>query len=128
MTTRRKLVMSTTLALAALTVTALATTAFATRHIRIDSQVTLGSSNPFHGKVNSKPYGHACRPQRKVEVFNKQPGIDGLFGTATTNQKGRWKMPAMPNGKFYAVVKRQEQGTAGTIYVCKKATSAVVNF
>lgn len=112
----------------AIALAALAPGAFATRHIRIDSQVTLAASNPFHGKVNSQPYGHACRPQRKVRVYNKKPGPDGLFGTATTNAKGRWKMPASPNGKFYAVVRRQEQGTAGTIYVCKKATSPVVSF
>ncbi len=116
------------LAIALAGLAALAPGAFATRHIRIDSQVNLAVSNPFHGKVNSEPYGHACRPQRKVKVFNKQPGADGLFGTATTNAKGRWKLPAMPNGKFYAVVKRQEQGTAGTIYVCKRATSPVVDF
>jgi hypothetical protein len=116
------------LALLFLLATLLASQAAATRHIRIESQVTLSASNPFHGKVNSSPYGHACRPQRKVKVYNKQPGTDGLFGTTTTNQKGRWKMPASANGKFYALVKRQEQGTAGTIYVCKKATSPVVNF
>jgi hypothetical protein len=116
------------LALLFLLATLLASQAAATPHVRIASQVTLAASNPFHGKVNSKPFSHACRPQRKVKIYNKQPGPDGLFGTATTNNKGRFKMAASPNGKFYALVKRQEQGTAGTIYVCKKATSAVVNF
>jgi hypothetical protein len=116
------------LAVAALIVGALAAQAGAERHIRIDSQVTLASSNPFHGKVNSKPYSHTCREQRTVEVFNKQAGPDGLFDKTTTDLKGRWKIPATPNGKFYAVVKRQAQGAAGTIFICRKAKSPVVNF
>ncbi len=118
-----------TLAIAALAIAALASTALATRHIRIASEVTLAVGNPFHGKVNSKPYSHACRPQRTVKVFRVDPGPDGLFGKTTTDQKGRWSMSGgMPHGKFYAVVKKLSQGTAGTIYVCKSDTSPTVQF
>src|SRR5438477_12761627 len=116
MITRRSLASSIgALALAALVVGVLAAQAGAERHIRIASEVTLASTNPFHGKVNSKPYGHTCREQRTVAVYNKQPGRDGLFDKTTTDLKGRWKIPATPNGKFYAVAKRLAQGAAGTI-------------
>jgi hypothetical protein len=34
----------------------------------------------------------------------------------------------LPNGDFYAAVKRRLEGTAGTIFVCKGDTSPVLHF
>lgn len=103
-----------------------ATAALGTTVKRFDSKVTLSSKNPFHGRVISEK--HACEVQRKVKVFNKKPGPDGLFGKTTTNGQGKWSIPAMPNGKFYAKVTRRKEGTAGTIFVCRPDLSPVKSF
>jgi hypothetical protein len=99
---------------------------FATTRKVFDSTVTMSGNNPFHGRVISGK--HACEVGRTVKILNKKPGPDGLFGKTTTDNQGKWSKPAMPNGKFYAVVKRREEGTAGTIFVCKRDESAVRNF
>jgi hypothetical protein len=106
----------------------LAITAFAAASTvkRFDSKVTLSASDPFHGRVTSEK--HACEVQRKVKVFNVRPGPDGLFGTDTTNNHGRWSIPATPRGNFYARVKRREEGTAGTIFVCRPDRSKTRHF
>jgi len=93
---------------------------------RFDSKVTLSGSDPFHGRVTSDK--HACEVQRKVKVFNVRPGPDGLFRTDNTNSHGRWSIPATPTGKFYARVKRREEGTAGTIFVCGPDRSKTRHF
>jgi hypothetical protein len=93
---------------------------------RIDSKVTLSANNPFHGRVTSKK--HPCEVKRTVKIFNQKPGPDGLFGRTKTDKQGKWSKPAMPNGKFYAVVKRREEGTAGTIFVCKSDQSPTRTF
>jgi hypothetical protein len=103
-----------------------ATMALGTTTKRFDSTVTLSANNPFHGSVVSKK--HACETDRTVKIFNKKPGPDGLFGTTKTNNKGEWSKPAMPSGKFYAVVKKRREGTAGTIFVCGGDTSPVRDF
>jgi hypothetical protein len=103
-----------------------ATAALGTTVKRFDSKVTLSSNNPFHGRVISKK--HACEVQRKVKVFNKKPGPDGLFGKTTTDGQGKWSIPAMPNGKFYAKVTRRKEGAAGTIFVCRPDLSPVKEF
>src|SRR5262245_2067339 len=79
-------------------ITTLAITAFAAASSvkRFDSTVTLSGSDPFHGRVTSDKHG--CEVQRKVKVFNVRPGPDGLFGTDTTNNHGRWSLPATPTG------------------------------
>src|SRR5436190_10166783 len=82
------------LALAALVIAALAAPAGATRHVHIASVVTLSDRNPFHGKVNSKPFDHACRPQRKVLLFNAKAVASGPIAKTTTDGKGRWRIPA----------------------------------
>jgi hypothetical protein len=93
---------------------------------RFDSKVTLSANNPFHGRVLSPR--HACEVQRTVKVFNKKPGRDGVFGKTTTNGRGKWSIPAMPNGKFYAKVTRREEGAAGTTFVCRSDTSPTRSF
>jgi hypothetical protein len=93
---------------------------------RFDSSVTLANSNPFHGRVVSEK--HACSVHRRVKVFNKKPGPDGLFGTTRTNNRGGWSIPASPNGDFYAKMKRREEGAAGTTFICTGDTSKVRRF
>lgn len=110
-------------AVAALTFTALAA---AGNVERFDSTVRLSASNPFHGRVLSTR--HACEVGRTVKVFNKRPGPDGVFGTTTTNGRGKWSIPANPNGDFYAGVKRREEGTAGTTFVCRGDRSRTRDF
>jgi hypothetical protein len=108
-------------------ITALAATmALGTTTKRFDSKVTLSGNNPFHGRVISKK--HACEGGRTVKIFNKKPGPDGLFGTTKTDNQGTWSKPAMPNGKFYAIVKQRREGTAGTIFVCRADQSEVRDF
>jgi hypothetical protein len=112
---------------AAAAITALAATAaLGTTTKRFDSKVTLSANNPFHGRVISQK--HACEVGRTVKIFNKKPGPDGLFGRTKTDRQGKWSKPAMPNGNFYAVVKRRSEGTAGTIFVCKGDISPVLHF
>jgi hypothetical protein len=93
---------------------------------RFDSTVTLAKSDPFHGRVISDK--HACEVDRHVKIYNQKPGPDGLFGRTKTNNQGEWSKPAMPNGDFYAIVIRREEGTAGTIFVCRGDRSTTRHF
>ncbi len=112
---------------AAAAITALAAaSALGTTTKRFDSKVTLRASNPFSGRVISKK--HACEVRRTVKILNKKPGPDSLYGRTKTDKQGNWSKPATPNGDFYAVVKRHEEGTAGTIFVCKSDTSPTRHF
>ena len=114
------------MALALIVILAITALAAASTVKRFDSKVTLSGSDPFHGRVISEK--HACEVQRKVKVFNVRPGPDGLFGTDKTNNHGRWSIPATPSGKFYARVTRREEGTAGTIFVCRPDLSKTRRF
>jgi hypothetical protein len=68
--------------------------------------------------------------QRRVKVYKDKPGPDVLKGKATSNNRGRWSLPATgsPHGHFYALVKRRVEGTAGTIFICRRAPSKVRHF
>jgi hypothetical protein len=90
-----------------------------------DSKVTLKTDNPFHGRVISDKA--ACRKGRTVQVFNVQPGADGMFGATETDAQGKWSMPASPNGDFYAKVTRKV-GPVGTSYSCRPDKSPVRTF
>jgi hypothetical protein len=114
------------LAAAIAVVLAVAALAGATNVKRFDSKVTLARANPFHGHVSSPR--HACEQSRRVKVFKKRPGHDRLFGKTTSNNDGRWAIPAAPNGRFYAKVTRRSEGTAGTIIVCRADRSRTRHF
>jgi hypothetical protein len=93
--------------------------------VKIKSEITMADNFPaFHGRVKAK--NDACVGQRKVKLFKKRKD-DGkrLLGTDVTSKKGKWKVVVNPlkNGDYYAVVKKKKEGTAGTIYVCKKDRS-----
>ena len=93
---------------------------------RFDSKVTLAPANPFHGRVISdKP---ACERNRKVKVFRKQSGADGLYGSTKSDVDGKWSMSATPNGRFYAVVTRVQKGSGEKAFVCRRDVSATREF
>ena len=105
----------------------LAVPALATNTVKIDSKVTISSQPPaFHGHVKS--IKHACEIQRKVKLFKERTGADKLLGTDKTNHLGRWKILLTPlkSGAYYAKVVRREEGTAGTIFVCRGDRSKTV--
>jgi hypothetical protein len=111
------------LGIAAAGVIALAATASAGvgKHdtVKIDSKVTLAHYNPFHGRVKSSK--HACEVQREVKVFKPRSGPDKLIGKDRSNKLGKWRadFDLLTAGIYYAKVVRREEGTAGTIFVCR---------
>ena len=116
------------LACVALGVTALlAVPALATQTVKIDSKVTISSKAPaFHGKVKSS--NQACEIHRKVKLFKQRQGPDKLLGKDKTNHHGEWEIEVQPlkSGAYYAKVKRRSEGTAGTIFVCRRDTSRTI--
>jgi hypothetical protein len=109
---------------AALATAVAAVPALATNVVKIDSKVTISAHAPaFHGRVKSD--NHACETGRKVKLFKRRHGPDHLLGHDETNHKGRWQVGVNPlsSGAYYAKVTRREEGTAGTIYVCRRDRS-----
>jgi hypothetical protein len=109
---------------AALATAIAAVPALATNVVKIDSKVTISAHAPaFHGRVKSD--NHACETGRKVKLFKRRHGPDHLLGHDETNHKGRWQVGVNPlsSGAYYAKVTRREEGTAGTIYVCRRDRS-----
>jgi hypothetical protein len=104
-------------------------TAAATRPVTIASHITIKSNGlTFSGSVTSS--NAACRSARKVTLYRKQSQV---IGSTTTNSLGSWKITASGSagitlGHFYATVKKRSEGTAGTIYVCKAATSKTTRY
>jgi len=109
-------------AIAALT----AATALAGNTTRFDSKVTLSRNDPFHGEVKSQK--HACVAHRTVKVFNAQAAPNGLFDKTKTDSDGDWSIDAMPNGDFYAKVKRHKKHADGNTFVCRSDLSPVRTF
>ena len=103
--------------------------ATAQRTVRIPSHVRIaGNGLRFHGRVTSP--NHACTESRKVTLYRTNGDV---LGTTHTNNRGRWHIDVEGSagislGHFYAIVKRESQGTAGTIYVCEAARSRTIPF
>jgi hypothetical protein len=113
------------LLVAALTI-ALAGIAFAQgQTVEIATQVTLKShAGNFKGKVTAD--NENCVEERTVKLFYKYGGGGReLLGKDTTANNGKYsiKYSDISSGEYYTVVKKTEEGTAGTIYVCLKAKS-----
>ena len=107
--------------------TVAAVPAVATNTVKIDSRVTISDNPPaFHGHVRSQR--NACERDRKVKLYKQRRGPDRLLGKDQTNHRGRWVIAVEPlkSGAYYAKVRRREEGTAGTIYVCRHDTSRTV--
>jgi hypothetical protein len=126
---RRRII--TALALASLLTLAIGLTAAeATRTVKLASHISIKSNGlKFSGKVTSS--NAACDGGRKVTLFRKAGHLK--LGTATTNAAGKWKITVsgfagVSLGHFSATVKRRSEGTAGTIYICKGATSPTIAF
>lgn len=103
--------------------------AIAKRTKRIASHISIkGEELTFSGQVSSA--NSACTISRKVTLHRTNGNV---LGSTQTDNNGRWQIRARGSagismGSFYAVVKRESQGTAGTIYVCKAARSKTISF
>ena len=119
----RKLALATALALVAIPAIALA--GGPGQVVEIESEIKIRKAfPPFHGKVLAD--NENCVEQRRAKLFKeKRNGDRKLLGFDLTDEKGKWDVRVDPlkSGAYYAVVKRQEQGTAGTIYACLRAKS-----
>ena len=82
------------LAIAAAVASLVAASALGAIVKRIDSTVTLAKKNPFHGHVSSPNGG--CEQVRTVKVFKKRHGPNGLYNSTTTDNDGKWSIPATP--------------------------------
>lgn len=103
--------------------------ATAGRTVRIASHISIrGEELRFSGRVTAP--NSACEASRKVTLHRTNGDV---LGSTTTDRHGRWHIRAqgsagISQGRFYAVVKRESQGAAGTIYVCKAARSRTISF
>jgi hypothetical protein len=125
---------STKLALVAVVATAmlaaLSVTAFAgmTNEVSYPSKVRIKEEFPaFHGTVRAS--NDACVGDRRVKLFKeRRGGGKKLLGKDKTEADGKWQVKIEPlkSGAYWAVVKRREEGTAGTTYVCLRDRSKTV--
>jgi hypothetical protein len=103
--------------------------ALATRTVSIASHVAIKSKGlTFSGSVAAS--NPACKKGRKVTLY-RTPSL--VLGSTTTRSSGSWKITVSGSagitlGHFYAKVKARSEGTAGTIYVCKRATSKTIAY
>lgn len=103
--------------------------AVATRTVTIASHLSIkGKGLTFSGSVGAS--NAACRAARRVSLY-RTPSL--LLGSVTTKHSGGWKLTVSGSagitlGRFYAKVKARSEGTAGTIYVCKGATSKTIPY
>jgi hypothetical protein len=104
--------------------------AYATRTVKLASHISIRShhNTTFTGRVTSRNTG--CEDARKVTLYTT---TKLKLGTAKTNEHGRWKITAsgfagISLHHFFAKVAKLSSGTAGTIYVCKAATSKTIAF
>jgi hypothetical protein len=104
--------------------------AYATRTVKLASHISIKSNHnsTFTGRVTSSNTG--CEDARKVTLYTT---AKLKLGTARTNKHGHWKITAsgfagISLHHFFAKVARFSSGAAGTIYVCKAATSKTIRF
>jgi hypothetical protein len=105
------------------------TAAQATRTVTIASHVAIKSTGlTFSGNVSAS--NAACKRRRKVTLY-RAPSL--VLGSTTTRSSGSWKITVSGSagitlGHFYAKVKARSEGTAGTIYTCKRAASKTIPY
>jgi hypothetical protein len=105
------------------------TAALATRTVTIASHMAIKSTGlTFSGNVSASNGG--CRRARRVTLY-RVPSL--RLGSTTTRSSGSWRITVSGSagitlGRFYAKVKARSEGTAGTIYVCKRATSKTIAY
>jgi hypothetical protein len=99
--------------------------------VEIDSRIVMRPNSPaFHGRVQSS--NDACVDNRLVKLFKKRRNGDRkLLGKTHSDEEGKWDVIVDPlrSGAYRAVVKRREEGTAGTTFVClsDKSQLAVID-
>jgi hypothetical protein len=125
-------VAATSIAAALIGLAATLTAAEATKTVTIASHITIkGKGLKFSGKVTAS--NGACKPSRKVTLYRKLTKGSSKLGSTTTSSSGSWTINASGSAgitmsHFYATVKKQSQGTAGTIYVCGAAKSTTIAY
>jgi hypothetical protein len=104
--------------------------AYATRTVTIGSHVSIRShhNTTFTGRVLSSNAG--CEDARRVTLYAT---TKLRLGSAKTTKRGYWMIKAsgfagISLHHFFAKVAKFSNGAAGTIYVCKAATSRTVSF
>ncbi|SRR5579864_713350 len=104
--------------------------AYATRTVTLVSHISIKShhNTTFTGRVTSS--NAACENARRVTL---RTTTQLKLGTAKTNRHGYWTIKAsgfagISLHRFFAKVAKLSSGTAGTIYVCKAATSKTIGF
>ena len=83
----------------------------------------------FFGKVKSK--NPACIKKRTVKVYRQKSGPDVLFGTDTTNKKGKYLVApgkhAKSGGGYYAKAKKRVlKKNSLHKHVCRAGTSRTI--
>lgn len=103
--------------------------AYGTRTVKVASHISITShhNTTFTGRVKSHS---GCKEGRKVTLYTT---TNLKLGTAKTNRHGYWKIKAsgfagISLHHFFAKVAKFSNGTAGTIYLCKAATSKTIPF
>ena len=101
----------------------------ATRTVTVASSISIKSQHntTFTGKVTSHP---GCQDGRSVTLYTTSKL---KLGTAKTSKYGYWKIRAsgfagISLHHFFAKVAKSSNGAAGTIYVCKAASSKTIPF
>jgi hypothetical protein len=104
--------------------------AYGSRVVRLASHISIKSDHntTFSGRVTSS--NSACDDARKVTLYTTSKL---KLGTTKTNRHGHWSITAsgfagISLHHFFARVAKLSSGTAGTIYVCKGATSNTIRF
>jgi hypothetical protein len=105
--------------------------AYATRTVKVASHISIKSHHnlTFTGRVTSSDPGCAS-DGRTVTLYTT---TKLKLGTANTNIHGSWKIKAsgfagISLHHFFAKVAKFPNGAAGTIYLCKAATSKTIPF
>jgi hypothetical protein len=98
--------------------------------VKLASQISIKShhNTTFTGRVTSRNPG--CEDARRVTLYTT---TKLKLGTAKTNEHGYWKIKAsgfagISLHHFFAKVAKFSSGAAGTIYVCKAASSKTIPF
>jgi hypothetical protein len=104
--------------------------AYATRTVTRASHISIKShhNTTFTGRVTSSNPG--CEDGRRVTLYAT---TKLKLGSTKTTKHGYWKIKAsgfagISLRHFFAKVRKFSSGAAGTIYVCKGATSRTTSF
>jgi hypothetical protein len=119
-----------TVAVMGIALVACFSSASATRTVTRASRISIKShhNTTFTGRVTSRDPG--CEDARRVTLYTT---AKLKLGTAKTTKHGYWRIKAsgfagISLHHFFARVAKFSNGAAGTIYVCRAATSRAIGF